>query len=194
MYVWVLLAIGTTMWVGIDSHNLGMRKGALKGNSLDLSTTGWVFVCLLLWIVAFPCYLVARGRYLQIRSQGILSTPTYKKPYVSVSTPYFAPQTPYTAPQTGQPTIPPPQISAGGHGQPVEESAPPSSQELLATLDEVRRTHDFPTETLDVLARAEAFLKADIQGVPEWMVRNDASGTCGQVSRRWFLTTVATHS
>lgn len=116
MYFVILLVIGTTIWVGIDAHNLGVRRGMLSGSFLDLSTAGWVVVCLLLWIIAFPCYLVARGKYQQLRSRGILPAPVYGLPYGGTSTPYVAPQLPYAVPQATQPTPPtaPPQMSADG--------------------------------------------------------------------------------
>ncbi len=58
-----LVAIATAIWVGIDASNLGMRRGRLNGGFLDMGPAGWVFACLLLWIVAFPCYLATRSRY-----------------------------------------------------------------------------------------------------------------------------------
>jgi hypothetical protein len=57
------VVIGTTIWVGIDASNLGMRPGRLGGGFVDMGPAGWVIGCLLLWIVAFPVYLAARSRY-----------------------------------------------------------------------------------------------------------------------------------
>ena len=59
----MLVVIGTTIWVGIDANNLGVRRGRLAGSALDMSIASWVVCCLLLWIVAFPCYLVVRSKY-----------------------------------------------------------------------------------------------------------------------------------
>lgn len=59
--------LGTTIWVGVDASNLGVRRGRLGGGGLDMSVASWVVCCLLLWIVAFPCYLIARGRYTAMR-------------------------------------------------------------------------------------------------------------------------------
>jgi hypothetical protein len=59
----LLLVIGTSVWVAVDAKNLGMQRGRIGGGMLDMSVTGWVVCCLLLWIIAFPCYLVARGKY-----------------------------------------------------------------------------------------------------------------------------------
>jgi hypothetical protein len=58
-----LVVLGTTIWVGIDSSNLGMNRGRGGGGFLDMGTAGWVFACLLLWIISFPCYLAVRGKY-----------------------------------------------------------------------------------------------------------------------------------
>jgi hypothetical protein len=59
----LLVVIGTTIWVGIDAGNLGMHQGRQGGGFLDMGPAGWVFACLLLWIISFPCYLAARTRY-----------------------------------------------------------------------------------------------------------------------------------
>jgi hypothetical protein len=65
-----LVVIGTTIWVGVDAHNLGVRRGRLGGGGLDMSVTSWVVCCLLLWIVAFPCYFIARGRYVALNQSS----------------------------------------------------------------------------------------------------------------------------
>lgn len=51
-----LVIVGTTIWVGYD-HAAADR---VMGRSFGDSTTFWVVACLLLWIVAFPWYLVHR--------------------------------------------------------------------------------------------------------------------------------------
>jgi hypothetical protein len=58
----VLVIIATSIWVAIDSSNLGAGRGALGGGFLDMGPASWFFVCLLLWIIGFPCYLVARSK------------------------------------------------------------------------------------------------------------------------------------
>jgi hypothetical protein len=47
----------------IDRRRIG-------GGTLDMSIAAWVICSLLFWVVAFPCYLVARGRYQSMRSAG----------------------------------------------------------------------------------------------------------------------------
>ena len=51
--------VGSSIWVAVDASNIGCPRGG-KG-VLDMSPAGWCVACLLLWIVAFPCYLAKRG-------------------------------------------------------------------------------------------------------------------------------------
>ncbi len=67
-----LVVIATTVWVGIDASNLRVTRGRLGGGFLDMGVVGWVFAVLLLWIVAFPCYLVARVRYKSLPAPGLV--------------------------------------------------------------------------------------------------------------------------
>jgi hypothetical protein len=60
---YLILAIGSAIWVGSDAKKLGMRRGGLGGGLFDLPTYSWVLATLLIWIIGFPCYLVARGKY-----------------------------------------------------------------------------------------------------------------------------------
>jgi hypothetical protein len=62
-----LLIVGTAVWVGFDARELEMRKGRLGGGPVDMGTRSWVVCCLLLWLIAFPCYLVARSKYVAMR-------------------------------------------------------------------------------------------------------------------------------
>lgn len=54
-----LLVIVTSIWVFVDARKIGVRKGLVTGLA-DLSPAGWLVACLLLWVVAFPLYLVKR--------------------------------------------------------------------------------------------------------------------------------------
>jgi hypothetical protein len=62
-----LLVMGSAIWVGIDASNLGMQRGRIGGGTLDMGVASWVLATLLIWIVGFPCYLIARGRYVAMR-------------------------------------------------------------------------------------------------------------------------------
>jgi len=55
----LLLVIVTSIWVFVDAKKIGVQKGQVKGLA-DLGPASWLFACLLLWIVAFPLYLIKR--------------------------------------------------------------------------------------------------------------------------------------
>jgi hypothetical protein len=65
--VYWALAFLSCIWVGIDASKLGVRKGGLGGGPIDMSVTSWVICCFFLWIISFPCYLVARSKYQALR-------------------------------------------------------------------------------------------------------------------------------
>lgn len=67
-FVGLLLAVASAVWVNVDARRLGVRRGRLGGGGLDLSVTSWVLATLVIWIVGFPGYLVARGRYQALQS------------------------------------------------------------------------------------------------------------------------------
>jgi hypothetical protein len=72
------LVIGTSVWVAVDASNLCVRRGSLGGGFLDIGVAGWFFACLLLWIVAFPAYLVVRPRHVarkQVTDRGAVHPP-----------------------------------------------------------------------------------------------------------------------
>ena len=46
-----------------------MRKSKTKG-FFNMGPAGWFFSCLLLWVVAFPAYLVKRRTYRQMAAAG----------------------------------------------------------------------------------------------------------------------------
>jgi len=56
------IVLGTSLWVLIDSRNIGIKKGTTKG-FFNMGPTGWFFSCLLCWIAAFPVYLVKRREH-----------------------------------------------------------------------------------------------------------------------------------
>lgn len=61
-----MILLATSIWVLVDTVQLGVRKGVLFGSFYDMGPAGWFFACLLLWFVAVPCYLHARPRYLAL--------------------------------------------------------------------------------------------------------------------------------
>lgn len=58
-----LVVLGSSVWVLIDAHRLGLRAGRDgKRRLLSNDPATWFFGCILLWIVVFPLYLVARTK------------------------------------------------------------------------------------------------------------------------------------
>lgn len=55
-----LLVIGCGIWVYFDAKAIGARKGLLPG-FFNIGPIGWALGTLLLWIIAFPLYLIKRG-------------------------------------------------------------------------------------------------------------------------------------
>jgi Short C-terminal domain len=67
----LLVVLGTSVWVLIDSRTIGVEKGQTKG-FFNMGPAGWFFSCLLCWIVAFPAYLVKRPGYKRVNAPGRL--------------------------------------------------------------------------------------------------------------------------
>jgi len=65
----LLLVVVTSIWVFVDAKKIGVKKGQVKGLA-DLGPAGWLFACLLLWIVAFPLYLIKRPELKQVNGMG----------------------------------------------------------------------------------------------------------------------------
>jgi hypothetical protein len=59
----ITVVFGTSLWVLIDSRNIGIKKGSTTG-FFNMGPTGWFVACLLCWIAAFPMYLVKRREHL----------------------------------------------------------------------------------------------------------------------------------
>jgi hypothetical protein len=57
------VVFGTSVWVLIDSRNIGIKKGTTTG-FFNMGPTGWFLACLLCWIAAFPVYLIKRREHL----------------------------------------------------------------------------------------------------------------------------------
>jgi uncharacterized membrane protein len=57
----VLVVVGSTIWMGFDAYHAGRSWG---------SVIGWVVGALLVWIVAFPWYLVDRKRFAKAVDKG----------------------------------------------------------------------------------------------------------------------------
>lgn len=60
----LIVVIGTTIWVGYDARQNRIPTDS-KPYSLNNGALAWVFTCILLWIAAFPYYLVKRSKVLK---------------------------------------------------------------------------------------------------------------------------------
>ncbi len=64
----LLIVIGTSVWVYFDATKIGVKKTGEKAQAgkfhVDMGPVGWAVCSLLLWIVAFPAYLVMRPEFL----------------------------------------------------------------------------------------------------------------------------------
>jgi hypothetical protein len=67
----LVIVIVTTVWVGIDASGRDYAT-----NSGPSSTGGWLAGCLLLWIIFFPWYLVARSRAIRAHHEELLASQT----------------------------------------------------------------------------------------------------------------------
>jgi hypothetical protein len=59
--VLVVVVAGTSIWVLVDSTQLGAKRD-LAGGAAGTSPAAWFFGCLLFWIVVFPMYLYSRDK------------------------------------------------------------------------------------------------------------------------------------
>jgi hypothetical protein len=115
-----LLIVGTTVWVGFDAQELQMRRGRLGGGPIDMGTRSWVVCCLLLWVITFPCYLVARRKYVAMRDAPQWPAETSPSPFAQFSaagvglTPIAPVPDPVPSTQVEAHTAPP-QLSPDGH-------------------------------------------------------------------------------
>ena len=54
-----IIILVSSIWVGIDSSKLELKK---YKSGISYGPVVMVILCLLLWIVAFPWYLIVRGK------------------------------------------------------------------------------------------------------------------------------------
>jgi len=64
----LLVIIGTSIWVFFDAKTIGVKKGQVKGFA-DMGPVGWLFACLLIWIISFPMYLAKREEFKKINQK-----------------------------------------------------------------------------------------------------------------------------
>lgn len=69
MWLW-LIVIGSSIWVGYDSNLNKIPTDNKKPYSIGNGAIAWAFVCILLWIVAFPYYIYKRAQILKNRKEN----------------------------------------------------------------------------------------------------------------------------
>lgn len=110
-YFWVIPLL-SAVWVGFDASRLGFKRGRLGGGTLDMGVTSYVLPTLLIWVIGFPCYMVARTRYVERKDRYRVATQPLAplSPHLSAAAAYGADTAaaPYAA-QTA-----PPQYSPDG--------------------------------------------------------------------------------
>ena len=67
-----LIVLGTAIWVLVDAKSLGFGTRQFDSGKVESGPWVWFLGCLLLWIVAFPMYLVKRGKYKRLVPEPVL--------------------------------------------------------------------------------------------------------------------------
>jgi hypothetical protein len=81
MWFW-LIVIVTSIGVGVDASSNGIKAGQTKG-LFNMGPLGWCLACLLIWIVAFPAYLIKRS--------DLIAAANGQVPAAAPSAPGYAP-------------------------------------------------------------------------------------------------------
>jgi hypothetical protein len=143
-----LVVLGSSIWMAVDASQLGYDKRDVKGLAA-MGPAGWLLAGLLLWIVAFPLYLIKRpelkaagerrrqwalggGGPPALPGQVPYGQPPYGQPPYGQPPQYGPPQ--YGQPQYGQPQYGQPQYGQPQYGQPPAQPpgyGPPSSPDAV---------------------------------------------------------------
>ena len=126
-FVMGLVVLGSAIWMAVDASQLGYDKRDIKGIAA-MGPIGWFFCGWLLWIVAFPLYLVKRPELKaagERRRQALASgMPMAGLPHGYPPPPAYPPPGAYPPP----PGYPPPQ------GYPQRPSHPLSADEVAQSI------------------------------------------------------------
>jgi hypothetical protein len=107
-----LLVVGSSLWMAIDSSNLGAHRSRVPGIA-STHPIGWFLAGVLLWIVVFPTYLITRPKMLAAGD----GQPGRPMP--------VAPATPSSGPVWGGAVAAPAATSAGWSASPAVPPTPP---------------------------------------------------------------------
>jgi len=69
--MWPIIIV-TSLWVFFDAKRIGIKKGQITGIA-NLGPGGWLIACLLLWVVAFPIYVVKRPQFIRVNQKDYRS-------------------------------------------------------------------------------------------------------------------------
>lgn len=61
----LLTVIATGIWVFFDAERIGVRKTDEKAFTINMGPIGWALCSWLLWVIAFPIYLIKRPEFQQ---------------------------------------------------------------------------------------------------------------------------------
>ncbi len=125
-----LVVIASAVWVFIDANSIGVRKGLVPG-FFDSGPVGWSAATLLLWIVAFPAYLILRSKF-----KAAAEAATEDGDPASVEAPAAQPSSVQPAPAPSAAAQPAPAQPA-----PVERSAT-TDGEMIASLEKLADLRD----------------------------------------------------
>lgn len=64
MWMWIVVIV-TSIWVYFDAKKIGIKRGQIKGVA-NMGPVAWLIICLGLWIIAFPVYLIKRPQFKKI--------------------------------------------------------------------------------------------------------------------------------
>ena len=73
---WIVVVVGSSGWVYVDATQNGIQKGMGSGDA-NRSPSGWFGACIVLWIIAFPLYLMKRSKLIALataQQNSIVST------------------------------------------------------------------------------------------------------------------------
>lgn len=65
----LIAVIASSIWVYVDAKQLNADT-AMKNGASNLSPFGWMFFCLVLWVLGFPMYLFKRMQYKRLNGLG----------------------------------------------------------------------------------------------------------------------------
>lgn len=118
-----LVVLATSIWMAADASKLGYDRRDVRGLAA-MGPVGWFFCGLLLWIVAFPLYLIKRPELKaagEQRRRGLLGG--YGPPGMIAGAPWQG--APGYRPPQGYPGAPP--HGTPTYGMPQPQAYPPAS-------------------------------------------------------------------